>query len=167
MPDPNDAYEEPWDVLDEMEYGGGYGRKGSGCGKEIPDVTAIRETAAGLLVRIGGTNIQRWLPKKAIQPGSEVHNLGDVGSLHIHSWLAKKWEEGDVLSESVADGPIAFENCVCLSASAKAVLVSMEDGKELWFPRNQIDPTSEIKDDSDAGTLVVSRWIAKQKGLVE
>lgn len=154
-----------WDVLEDLEYAGE--SSGSSWGAEIPDVTAIRETAAGLLVRIGGTGIQRWLAKKGIRSGSEVHNAGDIGTLHLHAWMAKKWEENDVLAESVTDGPVTFENCVCLSASAKALLVGMADNKEIWWPRNQIDPASEIKDDSDSGTLVVSRWIAKQKGLAE
>lgn len=46
----------------------------------------------------------------------------------------------------------------------KAILVTLEGGEEHWFPLSQIH---EIHRSSDKGgdAIVVSEWIAKQKGL--
>lgn len=52
-----------------------------------------------------------------------------------------------------------------LRASASALLVEI-DGKEHWIPQSQIDDDSEIWEEGQEGDLVVSQWIAEQKGLV-
>jgi hypothetical protein len=61
--------------------------------------------------------------------------------------------------------PVSIETVV-LRETDKAVLVEVE-GEQVWIPKSQIDPDSEItcKDDGP-GTMLVSRWIAELKGLV-
>lgn len=54
-------------------------------------------------------------------------------------------------------------------ATEKALLVRRTLGNELpdWIPKSQIDKESEISHDAeegDEGTLIVSEWIADQKG---
>lgn len=53
----------------------------------------------------------------------------------------------------------------CLRESEKAVLVRIE-GEELWIPKSQIRDDSEVYQKDDEGFLVMSEWIAEQKGLL-
>lgn len=67
---------------------------------------------------------------------------------------------------------VKFEDCrvVAVSQRTHSVLVEHEDWDEpIWFPDSQIDDDSEIYSESlrnDEGTLIVTEWIAKQKGIV-
>lgn len=66
-------------------------------------------------------------------------------------------------------GPVVeFEYCEALVETEKALLVRFEDGRKEWIPKGQIDDDSEVFDATEhkAGCLVVTEWIAKQKGLV-
>ncbi len=47
----------------------------------------------------------------------------------------------------------------------KALLVRVEV-EEVWIPKGQIHDDSEVYREGDTGTLIVSLWIAEQKGLV-
>lgn len=48
--------------------------------------------------------------------------------------------------------------------SDKAILCVIE-GNEIWIPQSQIDDDSEVWKEGDEGTLVISAWLANQKGL--
>jgi hypothetical protein len=48
--------------------------------------------------------------------------------------------------------------------SDAAVLVVLPEGDEVWLPKSQID--SMDKRNADGVTIVMSAWIAKQKGLL-
>lgn len=61
---------------------------------------------------------------------------------------------------------VSFDNVQVKAASDKALLCVIE-GEEYWIPQTQIDDDSEVYKKGDEGKLVVNRWIAKQKGLVE
>ncbi len=63
--------------------------------------------------------------------------------------------------------PVQFHNVVCKKATEKALLCVIE-GEEHWIPQSQIEDDSEVFDDdrNSTGTLVVTEWIAKQKGLI-
>lgn len=52
----------------------------------------------------------------------------------------------------------------CIRTTAFAILVEV-DGEEVWIPQSQVDDDSEVWQDGDDGELVVSKWIADQKGL--
>ena len=62
---------------------------------------------------------------------------------------------------------VLFHNVVCKKATDKALLCEVE-GEELWIPLSQVNPDSEVFDDdrNNQGTLVITEWIAKQKGLI-
>lgn len=149
-----------WDVMDDIdERVHERGDDNAQC--EFEDAECIKETPKALMVQLeGGT--KRWLPKKAVRSASEVQALGDKGTLEIHPWFAKTWEE-----EAVPESPEPFkvEGCIVLQQSAKALLVKMPDSTEVWFPINQVDAASECRVDGDSGTLIVSDWIARQKNL--
>ncbi len=61
-----------------------------------------------------------------------------------------------------------FEDCEAIAESPKAILVKFPGGDgpegEHWVPKSQIHDDSEVYEASGAGTLVVSEWLAKQKG---
>jgi hypothetical protein len=52
----------------------------------------------------------------------------------------------------------------CLWETERGILVRAGQSK-IWFPKRQIAPQSEVREEGDAGVLVVSRWIAQRKGL--
>ena len=62
----------------------------------------------------------------------------------------------------------AFEDVICLKATDKALLVLI-DGDEHWIAKSQVDDDSEVFDDDEHkdGRLVVSEWIARERGLVK
>lgn len=62
---------------------------------------------------------------------------------------------------------VRFEGVVCKKASPKALLCVI-GGEELWIPASQVDDDSEVFNDGEnaEGVLVISEWIAKQKGLL-
>lgn len=67
---------------------------------------------------------------------------------------------------------VAFEDCKLLAISKNdAILVHNDEWDEdVWFPENQVDDDSELHHGSkrgDTGKLVVTEWIARQKGLVD
>jgi len=60
----------------------------------------------------------------------------------------------------------SFEPCVAIRETDRALLVRFPDSRELWIPKSQISQDSDLKEEDDEGTLVVSRWIAEQKELI-
>ena len=50
--------------------------------------------------------------------------------------------------------------------SPKALCVILETGQEIWMPKSQIRDGSEVKVQGDKGVMLVSEWIAKEKGLL-
>jgi hypothetical protein len=58
-----------------------------------------------------------------------------------------------------------FENVRAINDSGSALLCEI-DGREVWIPQSQIDDDSEVYEGGDEGELVISQWIAEQKGLV-
>ncbi len=65
------------------------------------------------------------------------------------------------------DPTVTFKDVTCRKATEKALLCII-DGEEHWIPQSHVHPDSEVYDDADnaEGKLVVSEWIARQKGLV-
>lgn len=40
------------------------------------------------------------------------------------------------------------------------------EGEMIWIPKKLISAESEVTGKGDSGTLIIPRWIAKQRGLV-
>ena len=55
---------------------------------QVPDVIALKETEAALLVEIEGEEF--WVPKSQIDDDSEVYKENTEGTLVIPLWLAEK-----------------------------------------------------------------------------
>lgn len=65
----------------------------------------------------------------------------------------------------MAGATAEFENVKCIKVTPNAILCAI-DGKEIWIPQSQVDDASEVFSVGDEGTLIVTEWIAIQKGLV-
>ena len=60
-----------------------------------------------------------------------------------------------------------FSGCFCDKDTDKACLVEgVEYSEPLWIPKSQIDDDSEVYAAGTSGTLIVSEWIATEKGLL-
>ena len=60
-----------------------------------------------------------------------------------------------------------FDDVTAIADSGKALLCSCPEwDKPQWIPHSQIDDDSEVYRDADEGTLIVSEWLAKEKGLI-
>lgn len=59
---------------------------------------------------------------------------------------------------------VTIRDVKVIKATDKALLVKIE-GEEVWIPQSQIDDDSEVYRAGDEGCLVVSQWIADQKGI--
>jgi hypothetical protein len=59
---------------------------------------------------------------------------------------------------------IRIDDVTILRPTDMAVLCE-SDGSEYWIPQSQIDDDSEVWEEGDEGMLVISKWIADQKGL--
>ncbi len=53
----------------------------------------------------------------------------------------------------------------CLKETDAALLCDIE-GEEMWIPKGQVLSDSEVWQEGDAGVLVVTNWIAREKGLL-
>lgn len=62
--------------------------------------------------------------------------------------------------------------CVCVSGvvvlreTDAALLIQFEDGNEAWVPKSQIDDDSEVYEEDHEGMLIITAWLAKQKGWI-
>jgi hypothetical protein len=61
--------------------------------------------------------------------------------------------------------PHSIPDVECLKESTDAILVAIE-GDEYWIPKSQILEESEVQGEGDDGELIITQWIAEQKGLV-
>lgn len=63
---------------------------------------------------------------------------------------------------------VALSPVICLAVSPKSGALLCEwRGQPYWFPKGQVDDSSEVKKKDDTGILIISRWIAEKKGLVD
>lgn len=60
---------------------------------------------------------------------------------------------------------VRLDDVNVIRATEKAILVEV-GGEEMWVPQSQIDDDSEVWEERQEGTLIVSEWWAERKGLV-
>lgn len=58
-----------------------------------------------------------------------------------------------------------FKDVTAKKETDKALLCLFPDGEEHWIPKSHVDDDSEVYREGDVGKLVVTKWIAEQKGL--
>jgi hypothetical protein len=59
---------------------------------------------------------------------------------------------------------VRVDDVLCKASTTKAALMIIDDD-EYWIPQSQIDDDSEVWKKDDFGTLVITDWIAQQKGI--
>jgi hypothetical protein len=62
---------------------------------------------------------------------------------------------------------VVFEDCRCLRATSKAILVlipEIDEDEPQWVPQSQVHDDSEVWKAGDEGELVLTKWIVEQKG---
>lgn len=74
------------------------------------------------------------------------------------------FDGGDGENPDDMESPVEIRDAFAKRETAKALLVVI-DGAEHWIPKSQIHEDSEVYEDGHSGTLVVTAWIADQKGL--
>lgn len=57
-----------------------------------------------------------------------------------------------------------FDDVFVEAETASAILCNI-DGDKYWIPQSQVHANSEVWHVEDEGKLVITRWIAEQKGL--
>ena len=60
--------------------------------------------------------------------------------------------------------PVRISDVTVVRETDLALLCDIE-GEEHWIPKSQIHDDSEVYEDDTEGDLVISAWLAKQKGL--
>lgn len=60
---------------------------------------------------------------------------------------------------------VQLEDVEVLNESAHALLIKL-DGQTYWVPKNHVSDNSEVYKVGHSGTMIVSAWIAEQKGWV-
>ena len=62
-------------------------------------------------------------------------------------------------------GTVSFDGVECIKETDAALLCVIDDD-EVWIPKSQIHDDSEVCEEGSSGTLVITEWIAREKGLV-
>ncbi len=64
------------------------------------------------------------------------------------------------------DDVVELEVSEPVEAETSAAILVNIDGEKVWLPQSQIHADSEVYGKGHIGRLVITRWIAEQKGLV-
>jgi hypothetical protein len=127
---------------------------------EFTDIKVLGESDKAWHVRFPNNPKSKWVPKSRCQLSKDT--------LYVPEWLVGKWKDEDFDPENAApEEMVAIENCLCLKETEAALWVQMPDGQRLWWPKSQILGMSEVQGDADQGTLVVTAYIAGEKGYGE
>jgi hypothetical protein len=69
------------------------------------------------------------------------------------------------MAEEYGSNGVKFEECECIKATGKAILV-LVDGDPQWIPQSQVHEDSEVYCAGDVGDLIVKRWFAEKEGMI-
>jgi hypothetical protein len=159
----DEALERFYDDHDDEEDGDRMTRYGQpDTWTDFEDVEFKNESAKAILCKFSdGT--ERWVPISQTPNGFQW-TVGETGTLTVSEWIANKWDE-EGPPEKEPDVEVA--DCVVMRETAKALMIRVPGHGDLWFPKTQIRDASECQNDGDRGKLVISEWIANQKGIGE
>ncbi len=91
-------------------------------------------------------------------------------SVQYREGMKVLWEAMNVLyhnrKEPDMNPPVHLQDVTCIRETEKALLVEYE-GEEFWVPQSVIHADSEVYQKDTEGTLVVARWWAESRSLVE
>jgi hypothetical protein len=111
----------------------------------------------------------RFVPLSQIEDGCDPQP-DTSGTLSVTSWLVGQWAEeestGGAARANDRSATVSIPNVVALRETTKGLQVRAGD-VEVWLAKSQVPEASEVRFDGDRGTLLLPRWIAEEKGLVE
>lgn len=61
---------------------------------------------------------------------------------------------------------VEIEDVLVIEEREKSLLVLYE-GEEVLIPRSQISDTSEVQGEGDEGLLVIPKWLARDRNMIE
>jgi hypothetical protein len=64
------------------------------------------------------------------------------------------------------DDSFVLDGCKGIRETDKAVLVKIPDLGKVWIAKSQIEDDSEVYGEGHTGSLVITNWLAEQKGWV-
>lgn len=59
---------------------------------------------------------------------------------------------------------VVIHNCECLKETPKALLVDVGEPDAAWVPQSQVHDDSDVSSEGDTGDLIVSKWLAGERG---
>lgn len=65
------------------------------------------------------------------------------------------------------DEPTTYDDVEVIQVTSNSLLCDV-DGEEVWIPKSQLLPDSELKEGSkigDVGTLIIPYWLAENRGI--
>ena len=71
----------------------------------------------------------------------------------------------NIFDGSIMPNSVTFSDVTVVRESDAALLCNIE-GEEIWIPKSQITDDSEVYKADTEGDLVITEWLAEQKGLV-
>ncbi len=70
----------------------------------------------------------------------------------------------------MAEQTVTIDDSECINETEKAIQITLGDcrieGETIWLPKSQVHEDSEVWEKGQVGKLVVTEWIAEQKGLI-
>lgn len=60
---------------------------------------------------------------------------------------------------------VEFEDTRCIAETTDAIKCVVDE-QEVWIPKSQVTDNSEVWKKGDEGKLVITEWIATEKGLI-
>lgn len=156
--------------------------------------TATEDNEAQVRIRFPALRKEVWVPKDEIDVGSEVWEDGDEGVVWIDALWSyrnglvvldqkrdrrprRKGPEESGRAEARRKSPaprksnrkedtwVEIEVEDVDAETEAAILVDLGD-EDMWIPKSQISPDSDVQKKGDEGTLLITEWIAKEKGLI-
>ena len=61
------------------------------------------------------------------------------------------------------DDNVSASDVRCKAETDKAILC-VHAGESYWIPKSQVADDSEVQQKGDEGTLVITKWLAKEEG---
>jgi len=123
------------------------------------DVKFLKSATRAILCRFKEGN-ERWVPFSQMPDGFNPEE-GTEGDLEVTEWFADRLDEEDGEKED----DVAVPDVTVLRESDKALQVRVGRGEPIWIPKTQIREASPVQHDGERGVLLISAWIAEQKGL--
>ena len=93
--------------------------------------------------------------------------MGDIADEHT-GYLREDFGIDHTGRSSEQLPPFTIENAECMREKPKALEIWAPKFQKaaFWVPKSQVHDDSEVYKEGDRGTLIISGWLAEQKGWI-